>query len=73
VGRNRNKKKNYLTKANAGRKRGTTAYLSRRRHKNRLESLSTTAAPPSEGRKPCRVACSSPSFSSAAFLHYSAK
>jgi hypothetical protein len=32
--------------------RGTTAYLPRRHHKNRLKSLSTTAAPPSEGRKP---------------------
>jgi hypothetical protein len=31
--------------------KGTTAYLPRRHHKNCLESLSTTTAPPLEGRE----------------------
>jgi len=38
--------------ATTGKNRATTAYLPRRRHNNRLESLSTTAAPPLAGRKP---------------------
>ena len=70
-------KKKGLTKANVKRKRGTTAYLPCRCHKNILESLSTTAAPPLKERKPRRVACSSPSPSSSPtafpYLHYSAK
>ena len=32
--------------------KGTTTYLPHGRQKNRLESPSTTVAPPSEGRKP---------------------
>jgi hypothetical protein len=65
-------KKKGLTEVNAGRKKGIIAYLPRHCHKNRLESLSTTAAPPSKGRKSHRVTCSSPSSSSslAAFSRF---
>jgi len=58
--RNRNEKERF-NKVQCRKKKGPTDYLPRRRHKNRLESLLTTAAPLSEGRKPCRVACSFPS------------
>jgi len=69
-------KKKGLTEVNAGRKKGIIAYLPRHCHKNRLESLSTTAAPPSKGRKSHRVTCSfpspspSPSSSLAAFSRF---
>jgi hypothetical protein len=58
--RNRNEKERF-NKVQCRKKKGPTDYLSRRHHKNRLESLLTTTAPLSEGRKPCRVACSFPS------------
>jgi hypothetical protein len=69
-------KKKGLTEVNVGRKKGITAYLLRHRHKNCLESLSTTAAAPSKGRKSRKVTCSSascsrsPSSSLAAFSRF---
>jgi len=61
LGRRNRKEKERFNKVQCRKKKGPTDYLPRRRHKNRLESLLTTAAPLSEGRKPCRVACSFPS------------
>jgi hypothetical protein len=80
LGRRNKKEKERFSKGQCRKKKGPTDYLPRRRHKNRLESLLTTAASLSEGRKPCRVACSFPSpshfnffFSCIPRLHCSAK